>query len=267
MSSDSGARSVNGVRLHYEERGHGAPILCVHGAGSSALAWAGAVDRLAQLGRVIAYDRRGCGRSERPEPYDRTTVGEHAEDAAGLLDALAPAPAVIVGRSFGGWVATELALRRPDRVLALALLEPDAPGLSAAADAWVSAFADRMRGVAADAGVDAVGEALIAEVAGEDAWRSLPDGVRAVFTGNGPALLAELRAYEDGGAGRAALAAVAQPVLLVTAADSPPEFHEPVEALAGALPNARTVLVEGGHIIDPGSPEVVAFIEEVVDAG
>jgi pimeloyl-ACP methyl ester carboxylesterase len=40
MSSDSGARSVNGVRLHYEERGRGTPILCVHGAGSSALAWA-----------------------------------------------------------------------------------------------------------------------------------------------------------------------------------------------------------------------------------
>ncbi|HSI29931.1 MAG TPA: alpha/beta fold hydrolase, partial [Miltoncostaeaceae bacterium] len=71
MPSTSGGLSVNGVRLHYEERGRGTPVLCVHGAGSSALAWAGAVDRLAQLGRVIAYDRRGCGRSERPEPYDR----------------------------------------------------------------------------------------------------------------------------------------------------------------------------------------------------
>ena len=123
----------------------GAPILCIHGAGSSALAWAGAVEKLARLGRVIAYDRRGCGRSERPEPYERTTVGEHADDAAALLDALAPAPAVVVGRSFGGWVATELALRHPGRVRALVLLEPDAPGLSAAADAWVSAFAGRMR--------------------------------------------------------------------------------------------------------------------------
>ena len=52
----------------------------------------------------------------------------------------------------------------------------------------------------------------------------------------------------------------------MTAADSPPEFHEPVEALAGALPDARTVLVEGGHIIDPASPEVVAFIEQVLGA-
>ena len=120
--------------------------------------------------------------------------------------------------------------------------------------------------MAAEEGVDAVGEALIAGVAGADAWRSLPDDVRRMLTGNGPALLAELRAFEDGGADRAALAAIAQPVLLVTAAGSPPEFHEPVEALAAALPDARTVLVEGGHLIDPASPEVVAFVEEVLAA-
>jgi hypothetical protein len=50
----------------------------------------------------------------------------------------------------------------------------------------------------------------------------------------------------------------------VAAADSPPEFHEPVDALASALPNARTVLVEGGHIIDPAAPEVVAFVADQV---
>ena len=60
---------VNGIRLHYEEHGSGAAILCIHGAGSTALMWAEAVEELARLGRVIAYDRRGCTRSERPEPY------------------------------------------------------------------------------------------------------------------------------------------------------------------------------------------------------
>jgi hypothetical protein len=52
--------------------------------------------------------------------------------------------------------------------------------------------------------------------------------------------------------------------LLVAAADSPQEFHEPIEALAQALPNARTALVGGGHLIDPAAPEVIAFIEEVL---
>jgi hypothetical protein len=53
-------------------------------------------------------------------------------------------------------------------------------------------------------------------------------------------------------------------MLLVAAADSPPEFHEPIEVLARALPNARTVLVGGGHLIDPAAPGVIAFIEEVL---
>jgi esterase len=252
---------VNGIRLYYEEHGSGGPILCIHGGGSSALVWADAVEKLARLGRVIAYDRRGCARSERPEPYERTTVTEHADDAAALLDALAAVPAAVIGRSFGGWVATDLALRYPDRVRALVLLEPDAPGLSPAADEWVSAFSDRMREVAAQAGVDAVGKALISEVAGEDAWRSFPDDVRRMLTDNGPALLAELRAYEGPHADAAALSRIVQPVLLVAAADSPREFHEAPEAMADALPNARTALVSGGHLIDPGAPEVLAFVE------
>ena len=66
---------VNGIRLYYEEHGSGAPILCIHGGGSSALMWADAVEELARLGRVIAYDRRGCTRSERPEPYERHQCG------------------------------------------------------------------------------------------------------------------------------------------------------------------------------------------------
>ena len=62
----------------------------------------------------------------------------------------------------------------------------------------------------------------------------------------------------------AALATIRQPTLLVAAADSPPEFHQPVEALAAALPNARTALVGGGHLIDPAAPEVLAFIAEIL---
>ena len=62
----------------------------------------------------------------------------------------------------------------------------------------------------------------------------------------------------------AALATIQQPALLIAAADSPPEFREPIEALARALPNARTALVAGGHLIDPAAAEVTAFIEEVL---
>lgn len=258
------AAHVNGVRLHYEEHGAGAPIACIHGAGSSAQMWADAVEELARLGRVISYDRRGWDRSERPESYERTTVSEQADDAAALLDEVAAVPAVVIGRSYGGWIATDLALRHPDRVRALVLLEPDAPGLSPAADEWVEALCGRMRTVAAQAGVDAVGEALIGEVAGATAWRSWPERFRRILTRSGPAILAELRSYDGPHADVAALSTIDRPVLLLAAAESPPEFRKATEALAAALPDARLSLIGGGHLIDPAAPEVLAFIEEVL---
>jgi esterase len=245
--------------LYYEEHGSGAPILCIHGAGSSALLWAAAVERLARLGRVIAYDRRGCSRSERPEPYERTRVADHADDAAALLDALDAAPAVVIGRSYGGTVGLDLALRYPDRVRAVAVLEGDAPReLAPRTAAWLDALADRL----ADAEVP--GELLIDEVFEPGAWAAIPDELRRILTENGPAIRAEVRGEWWLDADADALAGLRQPVLLVTADDSRAELREPSEALAAALPNARLVRVGGGHMIDPASPEVLAFVSEIV---
>jgi pimeloyl-ACP methyl ester carboxylesterase len=255
---------VNGIRLYYDEHGEGAPIVCVHGGGSSALLWADAVEELARLGRVIAYDRRGCTRSERPEPYERTTVAEQADDAVGLVDALAATPAVVIGRSYGGAVAIDLALRCSDRVRALVLLEGDALGLSPAGLDWTRAIRERLREVAAEDGVDAVYEALIGEVLGEGAWGSFPDEVRRILTQNGPALLADLHYVDEVMPDATAFATIDKPALLVAASDSPPEQREMTEAMADALPDARTVLVAGGHLIDPATPEVLAFVEEVL---
>jgi esterase len=259
--------TVNGVRLAYEERGSGDPILCIHGAGSSTQLWANAVEELAQLGRVIAYDRRGCSRSERPEPYERTSVSEHADDAAALLDALDAAPAVIIGRSYGGTVAIDMAIRHAGQVRALASLEGDAPRkLAPATFAWIDAAEGRVREVAEQAGVDAAGEALIVEIFGDGVWPQLPDPMRQVLTENGPAILAELGGEWWLDADATALARIEQPVLLVAASDSRPELREPTEALARAMPNARLVVVKGGHLIDPAAPEVLAFVREVLSA-
>jgi pimeloyl-ACP methyl ester carboxylesterase len=252
-------QTINGVRLHYEEQGSGHPILCVHGTGSSALVWESAIPELARFGRVISYDRRGCTRSERPEPYLETSVHEHADDAAALLDALAASPATVVGRSYGAEVGIDLALRHSDRVRALVLLEPGAAGLSPAYTEWERAVAERVRGAADRDGVGATAEALIGEVLGPGAWGSFPDQLQQMFTDNGSAILAELRGGElplDA----AALVRIEQPVLLVTASDSPPMLRELADGIADALPNVRVSQVGGGHMIDPAGPDVLRFL-------
>jgi esterase len=253
---------VNGVSLYYEVHGSGAPIVCIHGTSSSAAVWRReAVDALAERGRTIVYDRRGCFRSERPEPYV-TNVHEHADDAAALIDALDAAPAVVIGRSYGGETALDLALRYPDRVRALVLLEAAVLSLDEEAARFEAHVVERVL-AAAEADPGSVAETFLRTVAGDETWEAFPEAAKRMFTGNGPAIVAELSAgtldvtLEQ-------LGTIAHPSLLVAGKGSPPAFARVTRLMAEAIPSARLEWVEGGHLIDPSSPVVLAFVDEVL---
>jgi len=248
------------IRLYYEERGSGTPILGLHGAGSSAVFWEDAAEKLSELGRVIIYDRRGCTRSERPDPYEITSVQEHADDARALLRALDAEPAILIGRSYGGTVALDLALRHPESVRGLALLEAGPMGLSAEYDVWFTSVHAKLDDLAAAGRVDAIGEAVLRDVFG--AWKELPEAYREIFTANGPALLAEIRGGER--TDNSLLDELQVPTLIVTAEDSPVPLQHGSEALERALPQARTARVPGGHAIDPAGSDVLAFVSDVL---
>jgi esterase len=253
---------ANGVRFYYDEHGTGTPILGLHGGGSSAVFWEDAAERLCELGRVVIYDRRGSNRSERPERYDATSIGEQSEDALALMRALDAEPAVLIGRSYGATIALDLGLRHPESVLGVALLEAGTQGLSPEYDAWFASLAETIERTLAERGVDAVGEDVIRSVFG--AWEELPAVWRDVFTANGQALLAEVRGGET--TDNAHLSELSVPALVVTADDSPEPIRLGSEALARALPQARHVRVGGDHAIDPAGPDVMAFVAEVLTA-
>ena len=255
-------RLINGVRLYYEEHGEGEPILCIHGTSSSAMVWGPAVDVLAGLGRVIVYDRRGCTRSERPDPYETTTVSDHADDAAALIEALDASPAVVIGRSYGGEVGLDLTLRYPDRVRTLVLLEAALLHLSPEAWRWEQGAHERVR-AAADRGIETVGETFIGEVLGPEAWKGFSRTMRQMFTDNGPAILAEL----EGGPLKVdpeQLGTIDVPTLLVAASGSPEPFRQVTDRMAAAMPNAEKVVIEGGHFVDPADPSVIEFVRRAL---
>jgi pimeloyl-ACP methyl ester carboxylesterase len=114
---------VEGIRLHYIERGEGQPLVLLHGDGSMIQDFlaSGLVDRAAERYRVIVFDRPGYGYSERP----RTTLWTPQAQAELLhhaLHLLGVRQAVVLGHSWGTLVAISMALAYPGFVKSLVLI-------------------------------------------------------------------------------------------------------------------------------------------------
>lgn len=113
---------VNGATLEYEVNGAGDPVLLIHGTGVAATFAPTMTQPSLATYRLIRYHRRGfAGSSRAPVPF---SMRDQAADAAALLEALGVTRAHIVGHSFGGSVALQLALDRPAMVRSLVVMEP-----------------------------------------------------------------------------------------------------------------------------------------------
>jgi pimeloyl-ACP methyl ester carboxylesterase len=121
--------AVNGTTLHIERRGHGEPLLLIHGGGEDASMLAPQADSLADAGnQVVTYDRRGTGRSGR-EDWPGGGSDQHADDAIALIDELGWTDVTVVGVSSGGVIALDLLGRNADDVGRVVAWEPPAAGV------------------------------------------------------------------------------------------------------------------------------------------
>jgi len=111
--------SANGVNIYYEVHGGGYPVVMIGGLGSQIESWATQVPIYSKHFRIVVFDNRGAGRSEKPEPG--YTTEDMADDTAALMDALGIGSAHVVGKSMGGMIGQWLAIKYPEKVRKLVM--------------------------------------------------------------------------------------------------------------------------------------------------
>ncbi len=112
---------IDGVKLHYQEKGSGVPLVLIHGYTSSTYTWKDVFGPLAEKYRVIAVDLKGFGFSDKPEgDYSRREQGRLIN---GLLAHLKIDKAWLVGNSMGGETALNATLQAPDMISGLILVD------------------------------------------------------------------------------------------------------------------------------------------------
>jgi pimeloyl-ACP methyl ester carboxylesterase len=226
-----------GLAFHVQTVGAGPPVVLLHGllVGSLTSWYFTAAPRLARAHRVFMYDLRGHGKSERPRTgYD---LGTMAADLDALLDDFTAEPATLVGHSWGALVALRLALKRPERVARLALVEAPLP---AAQVGELGEFIRRPPAEMATALPDALRGAL---ARGGRAATHFLEQLTGLATQT--SVLADLAA--EGDIPDDALARVSCPTLLVYGDRS---SCRPTGArLERVLPDARLVTLPGGHFL------------------
>ena len=252
----------DGVELHWEESGHGTPILFVHEFAGDHRSWSAQVKHFAKSHRAITYAARGYPPSEVPPDVASYSQQRAMEDALSVLDAAKVESAHVVGLSMGGFATLHLLLAHPDRVHSALIAgvgygsqpekqEQFRKESNAIADAFAS------QGAAAVAETYAVGPARVQlQNKQRDAWEDFKhalakhDATGAANTMRGvQAARPSLYALTD------ELTAIRKPVLIV-AGDEDDGSLEPSLMLKRTISTAALAVFPGtGHTINLEEPD------------
>jgi len=260
--------AAHGIDIYVERRGAGPPLLFLNGSGQTLAGVGPLLDMVAARFDVVAHDQRGLGRTSIPAgPY---TMAEYAADAAAVLDSVGWSEARVMGISFGGMVAQELAVTRPERVSRLALLCTSPGGVGGASYPLhkLAALPDDERAAALTGITDTRytpewladhprDQALAEMLAGRRRGSADPEARR------GELAQLEARAHHDV---TDRLGAITCPTLVACGRYDGIAPVANGEAIAARVPHAELRVYDGGHIFmlqDPTAlPEVLDFLAE-----
>jgi len=263
--------NVGALTMHYETIGRGPKVVFVSGSGGDLRVRPGVLDTpLAARFSVLAFDQRGLGRTAKPPgPY---SMADYADDAAGLMRQVGFDGVDVVGVSFGGMVAQELALRHPSAVRRLVLCCTSSGG-----EGGASYPLHRLATLSADE--RARKQLEISDLRRTPEWqRANPDDVRRLLemaeqtarVGAGEAdrergalLQLEARKHHDTWA---RLPQLGMPVLLCAGRYDGIAPLTNMQAMASRIPNATLRIYEGGHLFmiqdRSAYPDIVSWLAD-----
>ena len=254
--------NVNGAVLEYEVRGAGEPVLLIDMLIADCFVPLFTEPALADRFQLIHYHKRGwVGSTHTPPPV---SIGDHAADAAALLEQLGVRRAHVVGHSTGASIAAQLALDHPEKVHTLTLLEPTLLSLPLGA-AFLQAAGPVFEAYASGdhAGALAMFVSAASGLDWEECRALLEERIPGVVTQSikdaDTFFAVELPAVADWTFGPEQAAAIRTPVLSVIGAETQPLWVEIAEFLRSSLPHVKEARIKRvGHLLQIQRPEPVA---------
>ncbi|MET0310258.1 MAG: alpha/beta hydrolase [Sphingomonas sp.] len=253
---------VHGGTVEAEALGDGPPVLLVHGWTLDRRVWRPQVEALASRFRVIAWDRRGFGRSTAPPDLVR-----EPDDLAAVADAFGAERFALVGMSQGARVALAFASHHPERVAAIAVQGTPLSDVASGEGEDEAVPIAEMTRLAAAGELDAMRRLWRAhpllDVHGAKADAEL-DAIIADYEGRD---LLALGAPLD--VTTADLARLRMPILAITGREEPVWRHKVADSLARAVEATRLDIAGGGHLCNLCQPgfynnALIGFLESAL---
>lgn len=261
---------INGVELAYDPQGAGEPLVLIHGAQGDQSMFSGLAPAFASQFRVLTFDQRGSGLSEKPDM--EYSIAMLADDTAALMEHVGFASAHIVGVSMGGMIAQEFVLRHPRKVRSLVLgcTTPGGPkAVRLGGEALTGAYSTKPMSA------EERGKALTEAAFTKGYIEQHPEIIPAMIEARrqrplDPIALAHRMkaAYAHDAYDR--LSQVACPTLVITGKDDALISWENSRILAERIPGAKLMLLEpAGHCFWLEQPEqareaILAFLKEQI---
>lgn len=262
---------LHGVEVYYRDEGAGPPVILGHSSTGSSGQWRSMIGRLSERYRLLAPDQLGYGRTG-AYPGAPSLADFETEIFETLLD-LAGTPAHLVGHSYGGMIMASTAVRNPDRVRSLSLIEPALfhlllPAGRKDAHAEIKAVADRVnRYIDADAPEEAA-RAFIDYWATGGAYDAMEPRVRTAVLASMPKVRVEWpETFKPWSATATALGQLRMPIHLVRAKQTTAAARAVTDVLREIWPASEFREIEGAGHMSPltHADQVCAILEEFLD--